>query len=82
MSSKTIAIPDDRYERLQALVVAESTTVEALVTKATQRDLARRWLERTGREALARRRDMTDDAVEALVARFIQECRERAAADK
>jgi len=79
MSSKTIAIPNELYERLQAVAVAESTTVEALVTKAIERKLARRWLEQIEREAQARRGIMIDDEIEALVERAIQESRGQAA---
>ena len=75
MSSKTIAIPDELYERLQALAVAEGTTVEALVTKAIERDLARRWLERVGREGKMRRGRTTDDEIEAAVQSAVQDMR-------
>ncbi len=50
MSGKKIAVPDEIYERVQKIATAEGTTVEELATKALERDLARRWLERVGRE--------------------------------
>jgi hypothetical protein len=37
--------------------------------------LARRWLERMGREAQCRRGNMTDEEVEAVVKKAIQESR-------
>lgn len=70
-----LAIPDELYERLQALAVAEGTTVEALVTKAIERDLARRWLERVGREGKMRRGRTTDDEIEAAVQSAVQDMR-------
>jgi hypothetical protein len=51
MSSNTIAVPEEIYERVRAAAAAEGTTVEELATRALERDLARRWLQRVGREA-------------------------------
>jgi hypothetical protein len=78
MSGKKIAIPDEIYERVQQIATAEGTTVEELTTKALERDLARRWLERVGREGQVRRGNMTNDEVEATVERAVQESRRRA----
>lgn len=77
MSSNKIAVPDEIYERVQEIATAEGTTVEDLTTKALERDLARRWLERIGREGQGRRGNMTDDEVEAIVERAVQESRGR-----
>jgi post-segregation antitoxin (ccd killing protein) len=77
MPSNTIAVPDEIYERVRAAAAAEGTTVEELATKALERDLARRWLERVGREGQLQRGNMTDDEVEAVVERAIQESRGR-----
>jgi predicted transcriptional regulator len=77
MPDKKIAVPDEIYERVQKIATAEGTTVEDLATKALERDLARRWLERVGREGQSRRGNMTDDEVEAVVERAIQESRGR-----
>ena len=77
MPGKQIAVPDEIYERVQKIATAEGTTVEELATKALERDLARRWLERVGREGQLRRGNMTDDEVEAVVERAVQESRER-----
>ena len=77
MSGKTIAIPDEVYERVQEIATAEGTTVEALAKMALERDLARRWLERVGRDGNLRRGNMTDDEVEAVVERAVQESRAR-----
>jgi predicted transcriptional regulator len=78
MSDKTIAVPDEIYERVQRVATAEGTTVEALATKALERDLARRWLDGVGREGELRRGDMSDEEVEAAVERAVQEFRGRA----
>jgi len=77
MSDRKIAVPDEIYERVQEIATAEGTTVEELATKALERDLARRWLERVGREGQVRRGSLTDDEVEAVVERAVQESRVR-----
>lgn len=77
MSGKNIAVPDEIYERVQEIATAEGTTVAEVATKALERDLARRWLERIGREGDLRRGNMTDNEVEALVDRAVQESRAR-----
>ena len=51
MATKSIAVPDAIYERAQAAAAAEGTTLETFATKALERDFARRWLERIGRES-------------------------------
>lgn len=77
MPTKSIAVPEAVYERVQQVAAAEGTTVEQLATKAIERDLARRWLDRIGREGDLRRGDMSDTEVEAVVERAIQESRTR-----
>ena len=77
MSGKKIAGPDEIYERVQKVATAEGTTVEELATKALERDLARRWLERVGRDGQLRRGNMTDNDVEAVVERAVQASRGR-----
>lgn len=77
MPGKNIAVPNEIYERVQKIATAEGTTVEELATKALERDLARRWLERIGGEGELRRGDLTDDEVEAVVERAVQETRAR-----
>lgn len=77
MPTKSIAIPDAIYERVQAAAAAEGTSVEQLAENALERDLARRWLGRIGREGDVRRGSMTDADVEVLVERAVQESRAR-----
>jgi hypothetical protein len=77
MPTKSIAVPDTVYDRMQEAATAEGTTVEQLATKALERDLARRWLDRVGREGDLRRGNMTEIEVEAIVERAIQETRAR-----
>ena len=72
---KTVTLADDVYDRMQQEAEAEGKTVDELAGEAVQRHLARRWLERTGREAQVRRGNMTDEQVEAVVERAIQESR-------
>ena len=62
---------------MQEVATAEGTTVERLATEALERDLARRWLDRVGREGDRRRGSMNDAEVEALVERAVQETRTR-----
>jgi hypothetical protein len=75
MPTKSIAVPETVYDRVQAVASAEGTTVERLTTQALERDLARRWLDRIGREGDQRRGNMADAEVEALVERAVQETR-------
>jgi hypothetical protein len=77
MPTKTIAVPEAVYARVQEVATAEGTTVERLATEALERDLARRWLDRIGREGDRRRGSMTDAEVEAVVERAVQETRTR-----
>jgi predicted transcriptional regulator len=77
MPTKSIAVPDAVYDRVQEAAAAEGTTVEQLATQALERDLARRWLDRVGRDGQLRRGSMTDAEVEALVERAIQDVRGR-----
>jgi hypothetical protein len=42
MSDRKIAI-NDVYDRVEKVANAEGTTVEEVVTKALERELARRW---------------------------------------
>ena len=77
MPTKSIALPDAIYERVQQVAAAEGTTVEQLATKAIERDLARRWLDRIGREGDQRRGDMSDAEVETIVEQGVRESRTR-----
>jgi hypothetical protein len=77
MPTKTITVPGAVYDRAQEAAAAEGTTVEQLATNANERDLARRWLDRVGREGDERRGTMTDGEVEAVVTRAIQESHAR-----
>lgn len=77
MPTKSIAVPDAVYERVQQIATAEGTTVDQLATKAIERDLARRWLDRIGLEGELRRGGMSDAEVEAVVERAVQESRTR-----
>ena len=77
MPTKSIAVPDAIYERVQQVAAAEGTTVEQLATKAIERDLARRWLDRIGREGDQRRGNMSDAEVETVVEQAVRESRTR-----
>lgn len=77
MPTKTIAVPGALYDRVQEAAAAEGTTVEQLATKAIERNLARRWLDRVGREGDVRRGSMMDAEVEDVVTRAVRESRTR-----
>ena len=53
MSERKIAIPDSVYDRVERVANAEGTTVEDLVNKTLERELARRWLVQVGRDGQA-----------------------------
>lgn len=71
MSERKIAIPDDVYGRVEKVANAEGATLEELVTKALERELARRWLVQVEREGQSRRGDMTDDEINSMVERSV-----------
>lgn len=75
MPTKSIALPDAIYERVQQVAAAEGTTVEQLATSAIERDLARRWLDRIGREGDQQRGEMSEAEVEAVVEQAVRESR-------
>jgi hypothetical protein len=77
MPTKSIAVPEAVYDRVQQVTADEGTTVEQLATKAIERDLARRWLDRIGREGDQRRGIMSDAEVEAVVEQAVQQSRTR-----
>lgn len=77
MSHRKIAIPDDVYDRVEKAANTEGATVEELVTKALERELALRWLVQVEREGQARRGSMTDDEITTAVEHSIQEFRGR-----
>ena len=57
--------------------LAMGTTVDQFATKAIEGNLARRWLDRIGREGDQRRGNMSDAEVEAVVEQAVQESRTR-----
>ena len=77
MTTKSIAVPDAIYDRAQAAAAAEGTTVEQLAVNALERDLARRWLDRVGREGDVRRGTTSDAEIETLIERAVQDSRAR-----
>ena len=75
MTPKNVAIEPDILERAGQIAEAEGKTVDEVATEALKRDIARRWLESNKREAQLRRGNMTDEEVEAIMERAIQESR-------
>jgi hypothetical protein len=77
MTPKNVAIEDRTLlERYEEIARSEGKTVDELTTEAVKRDIARRWFEKNGREAAARRGNMTDDEVESAVEKAIQDYRQ------
>ncbi len=71
-----VAIEDrELLERYAEIARSEGKTVDELTTEAVKRDVARRWLERNKREAQLRRGSMTDEEVESIVQKAVQESR-------
>jgi predicted CopG family antitoxin len=77
MPTKSIAVPDTVYERVQQVAAADGMSVDQVATKTIERDLARRWLDRVGREGDQRRGDMSDAEVETIVEQAVRESRAR-----
>ena len=75
MTPKNIALEPDILARAEQVAQAQGVTVDELATKAMERELARLWLQRIGREAQARRGNMTDEEVDGVVEQAIQEDR-------
>ncbi len=75
MNPKTITLPGDLYERVEQEAQGDGKTVDEVAAEAVKRELARRWLERTRRDAETRRGSMTDDEVEAAVDTAVEEWR-------
>jgi hypothetical protein len=76
MTTKNVAIEDpDLLERYAEIARSEGKTVDELTTEAVKRDVARRWLDKNKREAQLRRGNMTEDEVEAVVGKAVQESR-------
>ncbi len=72
MTPKTITLPADLYQRVEQEAQSEGKTADEVAIEAVKRELARRWLERTRREAEIRRGSMTDEEVEAAVDTAVQ----------
>jgi hypothetical protein len=72
MTPKNVAIEPAILERAEQVAQAQGVSVDELATKAMERELARLWLQRVGREAQPRRGNMTDEEVEAEVEWAIQ----------
>ena len=81
MPSKNVALAPELFERAEQVAEAEGKTVDELANEAVTRELARRFLDRTRREAESRRGRMTDKdvdtAVETAVLEWRREQRER-----
>ena len=76
MTPKNVTIEDrDLFERYAEIARSEGKTVDELTTQAVKRDVARRWFEVNKREAALRRGNMTDDEVNDIVEKAIQESR-------
>ena len=76
MTPKNVAIEDpELLQRYAEIARSEGKTVDELTTEAVKRDVGRRWLEKNKREAQLRRGNMTEEEVEAVVEKAVQETR-------
>ena len=76
MTPKNVAIEDrELLQRYEEIARSEGKTVDELTTEAVKRDVARRWFEKNKREAVLRRGNMSDDEVNDVVEKAIQESR-------
>ena len=76
MTPKNVAIEDpELLQRYAEIARSEGKTVDELTTEAVKRDVGRRWLEKNKREAQLRRGNMTEEEVEAVVEKAVQDTR-------
>lgn len=73
--TKNVAIEPKLFDRIAEEAAAEGKTADDFANEAARRYMARRWLDRTRREAEVRRGNMTDDDVETVVEKAVQESR-------
>lgn len=72
---KNVAIEPELFDRIAEEAATEGKTADDFANEAARRYMARRWLDRTKREAEVRRGNMTDDQVETVVEKAVQESR-------
>ena len=60
---KNVAIEPELFDRIAEEAAAEGKTADDLANEAARRYMARRWIDRTKREADVRRGNMADDEV-------------------
>ena len=73
---KNIAIEPEVLEQAARQAQAEGKTVDELAEEAIKRHLAKKFLDRIGREAELRRGDKTEEEVEEIVDKAIREYRQ------
>jgi hypothetical protein len=72
---QTVTLAPDLYEAAKRSAEAEGKTIDELAAEALKRELARRWVNQTRRDAEIRRGSMTDEEVEAVIERAVRETR-------
>ena len=72
---RTLEIESELVERAERIAQADGISVSDLTAEALRRELARRFLEKTRREALVRRGNMSDEEVELAVDSAVQSWR-------
>jgi hypothetical protein len=72
---RTLEIESELVERAERIAQADGISVSDLTAEALRRELARRFLEKTRREALVRRGNMSDEEVELAVDAAVQSWR-------
>ena len=71
----TVSFPDEISHAIEKAAEAQGKTPEEWVVEAAKRDLGRQFFARIQREAEIRRGNKTDEEVEEIVEKAIQEYR-------
>lgn len=74
-TQKNVTLEPELFERVSKEAAAEGKTTDEIANEATKRYLARRAFDRFSRDAEKRRGSMTDEQVEAVVNKAVQESR-------
>ncbi len=75
MATGNITLPDELLPKLEEVARAENKTADDIATEAVNQHLTRRFWQQSQCEAEKRRGSMTDEEVDEIVNRSIQEFR-------
>ena len=75
MKELKITVPDELAEAVENAALEQGKSIDEVFAEAAKREIGRRWMDKLKREGDARRGTMTDDEVDAIVNKAIQEYR-------